>query len=331
MDEEFLSVLERCLDEEHIPVEDCEVLLSMPEDSPEVSILIDKAEDFVRQRTGNVGEIGVQIGIIVGPCYVDCGFCRFAYSTTDVEDYTMKDDELTRYLKSITEEGYVTNVSLMTIHNANFDDIVHSVEVARSVLPEDIRLSINVGDLEPREAKALKDAGVGSAYHAVRLGESIDNRLEPMGRMDTIKNLKAAGIPVATGVEPIGPEHTIQDICRTYYNAMDLGCHCCSASARVPVPGTVLYGMETISTRRLQQIRSALMLSTAWCRNTELGFYGGFYGGFNRAFGEYAGNPKDTADLSEKGLKHTIQWARECLRNDRYTTIRLPNGRTEPI
>jgi hypothetical protein len=112
---------------------------------------------------------------------------------------------------------------------------------------------------------------------------------------------------------------------------MDLGCHCCSASARVPVPGTVLYGMGAISPRRLQQIRSALMLSTAWCSNTELGFYGGFYGGFNRAFGEYAGNPKDTADLSEKGLKHTIQWARECLRNDRYTTIRLPNGRTEPI
>ena len=331
MDESFLSILDRCLEEEHIPLEDCEVLLSQPEDSPEADALIGRADAFVKERTGNVGEIGVQIGIIVGPCYVDCGFCRFAYSTTDVEDYTMKDDELTGYLKSITEEEIVTNISLMTIHNANFDDIVHSVEVARSVLPEDVKLSINVGDLDPHEAQALKEAGVDSAYHAVRLGESIDNRLEPFGRMDTIKNLKAAGILVATGVEPIGPEHTIQDICRTYYNAYDLGCHCCSASARVPVPETVLYGMGSISPKRLKQIRSALMLSMAWCRNTELGFYGGFYGGFNRAFGEYAGNPKDIADLSEKGLKHTVLWAKNSLRQDGYDKVRRPDGSVVPL
>ena len=35
MDESFLSILDRCLEEEHIPLEDCEVLLSQPEDSPE--------------------------------------------------------------------------------------------------------------------------------------------------------------------------------------------------------------------------------------------------------------------------------------------------------
>ncbi len=238
----------------------------------------------------------------------------------------MGDGELTRYLDSVAESGIVSSVSLMTIHNFDFDDYLHIVETARSVLPEDIRICSNTGDLEPSEARELKKAGVDSAYHALRLGESIDNRLEPVDRARTMRNLISAGIPVAAGVEPIGPEHTMNEICESFEHAMGESCQCCSASARIPVPGTRMFSSGSISDRKLKLIRSALLLSSTDMDNTEFGFYGGFYGGFNRYFGEYSNSPKDREELSEKGMRHTVHWAAQSLISDGYEKIRCPDG-----
>ncbi len=331
MEEQFQSILDKCVNRQYISRENCEFLLSFHEESPECDSIIDTAYAFVKEQCDNIGEVGVQIGVIVGPCYVDCGFCNFAYSTTNVEDFTMGKNELTRYLKNISKEGVVTSVSLMTIHNFDFDDYLEIVETARSVLPESVRLCSNTGDLEPLEAKDLKRAGIQSAYHAVRLGESIDNRLEPIGRNHTIQNLIDAGIEVATGVEPIGPEHSTKEIVDSYYRAMDIGCHCCSASARAPVPGTRLFNSGSISERRLLQIRSALLLSSTSMNNTEFGFYGGFYGGFNRFYGEYSNSPKDVEELSEKGIGHTIRWALRSLLNNGFDNVKMADGSVEPI
>ena len=318
MDERFQSILDAGLGRKRLNQQDCEYLLSFPEDSLEAEGLIQKVDGFVRDRCDNRGEIGAQIGIIVGPCYADCAFCNFASSTTDVEDYTMKSDELTRYLKGIASTGIVSSVSLMTIHNFDFDELLDSVQIARSVLPESIELSINTGDLEYEDAVELHKAGVDSAYHAFRLGESIDNWLEPRGRINTMKNLKKAGIRVATGVEPIGPEHSNREISQHFFDMMDFGCDCCSASARECVPGTRLFDAGEISAKRLRQIRSALLITSTWCNNTEFGFYGGFYGGFNRVFAEYGGSPKDTEELSERSLRRTVEWARGRLISEGY-------------
>ena len=331
MDERFLSIMDRSLSRAPICMEDCGYLMSFPEDSQECQHLISTVDSYVRERCGNTAEIGVQIGVMMGPCMADCGFCNYAYSTTDVEAYDMKADELTRYLDGIVREGIVTTVSLMTIHNFDFDHFLDLVETARSVLPDDITLAINTGDLESSEARELKAAGVRSAYHAVRLGESIDNMLEPLGRYETIRNLVDAGIEVCAGVDPIGPEHSVHEICELYYRAMRYGCHCCSASAREPVPGTRLFKAGAITPRRLKQIRSALIISSTDRDDTELGFYGGFYGGFDRMYAEYAGSPKDTMELSEKGLMRTVQWARDRLRDDGYERLRTPDGSTIPL
>ena len=326
MEDRFLDIIDRCLKRRQVPQEDCEYLLSFAEDSEESVYLIDKANGYIRARCDDIGEIGVQIGVIVGPCYVDCGFCNFARSTTDVEDFTMSDDELTRYLRSVTKDGIVSSVSLMTIHNFDFDEFLRCVETARSVLPECVRICSNTGDLEPYEARELKAAGVSTAYHAIRLGESIDNQLEPIGRSRTIKNLIDAGIEVATGVEPIGPEHSVREICSSYYDAIRSGCHCCSASPRIPVPGTRMYNSGSISDKRLKQIRSALLMCSTSYDNTEFGFYGGFYGGINRFYGEYSNSPKDTEELSEKGMNHTVGWAKDQLVRNGFNYIRMADG-----
>ncbi len=319
MDERFQSIVDAGYCRERLDQKDCEYLLSFEENSPESCYLIEKADSFVREQCHNTGKIAAQIGIIVGPCYADCAFCNFAASTTDVEDYTMGPEELTRYLREISSSGIVSKVSLMTIHNIDFKELVDSVRLARSILPENIEIAVNTGDLTYEEAKELFDSGARSAYHAFRLGESIDNWLEPRGRIDTMRNLKRAGFKVATGVEPIGPEHSGHEIAEHFFSMLDLGCDCCSASRRECVPGTRLFDAGEISERRLLQIRSALLICSAWCDRTEFGFYGGFYGGFNRMYAEYGGSPKDVEEMSEKGLMRTVDWAKDRLESDGFT------------
>lgn len=318
MDERFLSILDKGLNRETLTQQDCEYLLSFDENSPESDELIRKTDGFVREQCGNTGRITAQIGIIVGPCYADCAFCNFAYSTTDVEKYTMSSEELTKYLREIASTGLVSTVSLMTIHNFDFDELLDAVQTAHIILPEGVEIAINTGDLEYQEAVELREAGATTAYHAVRLGESIENWLEPRGRFDTISNLKKAGFRVETGVEPIGPEHTVEEICGNYFRMIDFGADCCSASARECVPGTRLANAGEISQKRLEQIRSALLICSTRYNKTDFGFYGGFYGGFNSVFAEYGGSPKDTEELSEKSLKRTIDWAKTVLKDHNY-------------
>jgi len=311
--------------------DDCERMMSFPEDSPEAERVIEAASALVRERTHGIGRIGAQIGVIIGPCYADCGFCAFASSVYSDEEYVMKPEDLAHYIRRLTADKRVSDISLMTVHNYEFDDLVGLVEAARKVLPEGVGLAVNTGDLSPSECAELRSAGVDSAYHALRLGESIDNWLEPRGRVDTMRNLISAGIRVVSGVEPIGPEHSPREMADLYFRALETGCSACSASAREPVPGTRMFTLPAVTPRRLLQIRSAMVLSTAWCDRTELGFYGGYYGGFNRIMAEYLASPKDVSDVTEKGLGRTVDWAEKELKGNGFGSLALSDGRTEDL
>ena len=325
------SIISASLGRGKIPLEDCIFMLSFPEDSPEAQRIIDAASGFALRETDGIGRISVQIGIISGPCHVDCGYCVFRASSNLMEQYEMSRSELTTYINRILADGEVSAVSLMSIADFDFGTFLDRVRLARSLLPPAVKLFTNTGDLSFAEAARLKEAGVDGAYHAIRIGEGIVNRIEPMGRFRTQENLKTAEIPLFDGVEPIGPEHTPKEIAESFYFALSRGCTACSASARVPVPGTPLYDMGSISSRRLLQIRSALLLSATSYSDSELGGYGGFYGGFGWAMAEYAGSPKDLNEVSENGLGRTVAWAKEQLRAEGFTKLLGSDGKVHDL
>ncbi len=325
------EIISKALERKRISRQETEYLISLPEDSPEVSSLVDSVSSYVREACGYTGEICAQLGVIMGPCYADCGFCSFAYSITDMEDFTIDRALLGKYLDFFSRSGSISCVSLMTIHGAEVDDLVPMVEQARSVLPDSVGIQVNTGDLSPSECRELRSAGADRAYHACRLGESLDNMLELRERYQTMHNYTSAGIKVESGVEPIGPEHTAKDMLDIYWAAYDAGCSSCSASARIGVPGTRLYPRGEISQRRLMQIRSALLLASTWCDRNPLGFYGGYYGGFDKALAEYSGSPKDRNEISEDSMGHTIGWTEGVLRDSGYRFVRTSDGVMKPI
>lgn len=309
----------------NLDVSECEYLLSIPEGSPESKRIIQAAESFIMGSTKGIGSIGVQLGTIIGPCYADCAFCSFASSTTDMEDYTMDVPTLSRYLNAFRDSGIVKSISLMTIHDFSMEALLDQVKVTRAILSDNVELCINTGDLDLAECESLRDAGVVSAYHALRLGESIDNQLEPRDRYNTLRNLVDSGIKLYSGIEPIGPEHTNHEIAELYYRLYELGCYQVSASARVSVAGTRMHSALTISPDRLQHIRSCLMLALTDVPGRD-SFYGGYYGGFNKSFAEYSSSPKDINEFTEHNLGHTIQWAAEDLCSRGYLTLQTPRG-----
>lgn len=306
--------------------EQCVQLLSYGEDSPEADLVRRAADETSRRLNGNSCSIGVQIGVITGPCIADCGFCGFASSTTDADDYVMPARVLRGYLEHVTDFGDVESVSLMTIHNFDFEDLMDSVDTAVETVPRDVAVCVNAGDLSAPELRELRDAGVRRAYHAIRVGEGDDTRLNPMDRFRTIRLIRDSGIEPVSCVEPIGPEHSAGDIVDRFMQARQAGCSHCSASRRLDVPGTRMHGMGEISESRLAQIRSVLLLSTGGD-----GFYGGYYGGFGMEFAEYAGSPRDNADYSERHNGNTVEAVRRRLRSAGYGWIRTGGGGRIPL
>ena len=321
MDERVESLCRNATENGVLTESECVELLCHAEDSPEAELVIATADRLVRGRNGNTCSIGVQIGVITGPCIADCGFCGFAASTTNADDYVMPDRILREYLEHVTEHGDVESVSLMTIHNFDFDDLLEAVDTAIGTVPSEVSVCVNTGDVTPEEARELKKAGVRRAYHALRIDEGEDTRLNPLDRFNTIRVLSGAGIETVTCVEPIGPEHSAEDIVHRFHSARSSGCSRCSAGRRVDVPGTRMHGMGEISPRRLEQIRSVLLLSSV--RDC---FYGGYYGGFDMDYAEYAGSPRDTADYSELNNGNTIEAVRRRLLDRGFTGIRRPDG-----
>jgi len=310
------EIVSGALDGNVLSREDSLYLLDLSEDSPEASVVIDSANRFMKERVSGVGKVGVQIGVVTGPCYADCAFCGFAASTTDQEAYVMPLSVLERYVCDSISRACVSSISLMAIHDATVDEMLPMVELVRSTVPDDVSVAVNMGDLSLSECRKLKSAGADSAYHALRLGEGVINMLEPYWRVRTMDNLLSAGINVYSGVEPVGPEHSSKEILNLF-DSVKGRCTACSASAREPVPGCVMADSDTVSSRRMDLIRSALVF--AGMDGNGQTSYGGFYGGFDCIYAELAGSPKDIGEMSELSLGRTVDWAVSCLETRGYS------------
>ena len=333
LDPQAVELLTKAFQRKRLTEDECSFLLGFPEDSPEADLAIELADRFVRRQCDNTGDIGVQFGAITGPCVGRCKFCNFSECSTDTEPYVMPDDVLREYVRKVTRFGDVTSISLLTIQNFDIDDLVRMVRIVRQEVSKGIGVSVNCGDLSYDDCVALREAGAIGAYHVLRLGEGKYNDIDPARRKQTIRNLISSGIVTTTCTEPIGPEHTTEEIVSNYFWGLKEGCASGAVMYRVPVPGTELCSLGGISDRRLDQIRAVLALATSWYAGpfSFLRWDLGYQAGFNKVFAEYAASPRDTAEFSEDGRGRTVEWARRQLFNMGYDKILLADGTTAPL
>ncbi|OQY24331.1 MAG: radical SAM protein [Desulfobacteraceae bacterium 4572_35.2] len=286
-----------------------EYLLGFPPYSEESFQLMAGASALSRQLQHNEAEVHGQLALNLAPCPEECQFCSFAKSnkifTTATE---VPIDEAVAMACQFEQVGCQA-ILVMTTANFAFKRIAPYLAAIRARLKKDTPLIANVGDQCADHAEELVQLGVNGVYHAVRLREGIDTNIPPQQRRDSIAKFKAAGLQLGVCVEPLGPEHSDQEIAEMIHYTASLNPVFSGAARRIPIPGTRMGALGTIPEIRQAQVvaitRLAMPHTTIANCTHEPGVLPGM-GGASFFWAEMGANPRDTVARTEDGRAHNV-------------------------
>jgi biotin synthase len=256
------GVLKEATDGRPITKAEAQFLLSFPENSLEAALLRAVGNSVSRRRFGHSALLLGQIGVDMAPCDGDCCFCFFAKSHTTIQASLLPTEEVIARCHRFAAGG-AQGVFLMTMHRFGFEWFRDLCATLRQSIPAHLEILANVGDVDLAQLKELHDAGVTGAYHVCRLREGIDSCMDPAQRRATIERIIESGMAWYTLCEPIGPEHTPQELAEQIWLGVDLPCRQHGAMQRFPVPGSPLYAKGQISLAKLGQIVAVIALATS--------------------------------------------------------------------
>jgi biotin synthase len=294
------QILERA--EENCPPtkQECCQLLSYPEQSLEAGVLIAVADHISRRRFANHAMLLGQIGIEIAPCPGRCKFCAFSADNPMPGNGKLSVEQILERAYAFSEEGDLYALFLMTMHDFDFSHLLSVVAAVRQTIRSQTQIVVNIGDLEGSQGIELRSAGVSGAYHICRLREGTDTDLQPARRMRTIEIIGKAGLDLYYCCEPIGPEHTPEELIDQLFIGIEFGCFQHAAMRRVSVPGTPLFAKGQITERRLAQVTAVAALATLGCKETKsIAVHEpnllGLCAGANTIYAETGANPRDSA------------------------------------
>jgi biotin synthase len=263
-----------------------------------------------KELSGGKAEVHAQFAINLAPCSCDCLFCSFA----KVNGVFNKASELTpeqamTYARQFESDG-ANAVFMMSTARYPFERFIEiSVEVRKSLKPE-TTLIANVGDQSLKNSARLKTAGFSGVYHAVRLREGQDTTLSVKERKQSIRNFMEAGLEVGTCVEPVGPEHSNDELAEMIEFTASFNPSYSGAARRIPIPGTVMAKRGVISELRLAQIVAVTRLGMPRsvmgnCTHEPCAL--GAIAGANLFWAEVGANPRDIEEKTEEGRGETVR------------------------
>jgi len=187
-------------------------LLGLAPDSAETYMVMGESTRLSKELSHGKAEVHAQFAINLAPCSCNCLFRSFAETNGVFNEATeLSPEQAVAYARQFEIDG--TNaVFMMSTAQYPFGRFVEMVEEVRKNLKPETTLIANVGDQTLKNAMRLKRAGFSGVYHAVRLREGVDSTLSVETRKQSIRNYKEAGLEVGTCVEPIGPEHSNEEL-----------------------------------------------------------------------------------------------------------------------
>ena len=270
---------------------------------------------------GNRGYVFAQIGINAEPCSINCNFCSMAAKHYALPDQWRKSvDEITEGVKQLVADR-ANDIFLMTTADYSVDKFIEIGKAVRGYIPPEIRFVSNIGDLDLPTALRLKEAGFTGAYHIVRMREGIDTEAPVAQRVKTLDAIRDAGLELYYCVEPIGPEHSYEEIADEMFRAKEYQVEAMAVMRRTPVAGTPLFDKGAITTPELCKIAAVAQLVVRPTRSmnvhevTEMSFLAGI----NQLYAEAGANPRDTDDNTENNRGYTVSSIRKLLENSGYS------------
>jgi biotin synthase len=316
--------------------EACSYLLSFNESSLEAYAMRSAASYIVRGRNDNSAIILGQIGLEMAPCPGNCGFCAFGKDHTKMQTSRISDEEFTAKLIDFCQDDDLYGLYLMGMHEYDLDFFLGKVRLAKKLISGSTQILSNIGDTEVEAFVAMKEAGVSAIYHVCRLREGGVTDLDPKVRIKTMYNALKAGLQVYSCLEPVGPEHTIDELLENLFIGIDLGCTQHAVMRRVAVPGTPLAKYGQISNLRLGHLVAVVALATFSMPTMKyMGVHEpteiGYVSGANVVTAETGVNPRDhIAETSDnRGLDMTA--CRKMLFDCGFSYIRRGNEDKIPL
>ncbi len=330
----FLSIIEKAENLQPLTRRELIELLGYPDISPEADRIRGTANQISRRRFQNRGVILGQIGYETAPCPGNCQFCAFAQDYTTLEVNKPSPDEIKRLASEFLAHRSLFALFLMAMHDFQFETLLGVIESLQPILRNDMRLVVNIGDFDRKQAEELKAVGVSGAYHVLRLREGETTALDPVQRRETIRSLREAGLDWYYCCEPVGPEHTAEELVDQMLLGREFEAFQHAGMRRVMLPNSPLAKHGIISELRLAQVTAVVTL--AMIGNERLGSIAvhepnplGLCSGANAVYAEAGANPRDLDKVTERSRGRNVADCEQMLRECGYTATN--NGQFENV
>lgn len=302
-DQEIYDIVEKGLEGNGLSAEDVLALYEVEETSKEAGYIRWAGQELSMIAADGVAEIHAQIGLNSTVCPKNCKFCSFAAcNNVRKGKYELPKEDVLEYAKLYVEEG-ANLILMLTTASYSFDKLVDMVGSVREVIPADMPLLVNTDDMALDQCRQLKAAGANGAYHAVRMREGEDTEIPVEKRFETFANLRESGLTLSTCVEPVGPEHTPEELTEATMRCISTNPLSAGVGKRIGVPGTLVYDRGMLNDVANANMVAIYRLATG--RHLRLNCSANTVmtaaPGANLAWAEVGTNPRDTVERTEHG------------------------------
>lgn len=262
MNSEVSRIIGKALDGGLLNRKEIIALLSVENLSPEAFAVQQAGRAFTAQLNDSKAEVHVHLGLDAGACPMDCKWCSFASCNKVFSDYIAHPiDKIVSDALECEASG-ANALYLVTTVLYGRERFLETVEELRKVLKPETPLVANIPDFGESYANELVSAGVDGLYHVIRLKEGVHTRCNIDARLRTIEVAQNAGLAVGNCIEPIGPEHTAEELADLILIARDTKVAFSGAMRRNTVAGSIYEQYGNIPYGRLATYAAAVALST---------------------------------------------------------------------
>lgn len=314
IDPKIERILEKGKDLEGLDEGEAKALLSLPLGTREVYALMETANRISRQGFGGKGENHFHLGLNAEPCPLNCKFCSLAqHAGIYIDPIEFPTEKVVQWAR-IAESKSADALNIMTTGTYSFDRLLG---IGR-LLSQEVRtpLVANTRDINHKEGEALLSAGFVGAYHAVRLGEGIDTPFKVEKRIRTISVLKDVGLLWMNCVEPVGPEHDLEEIAHLMVLAREYEATYSGVMRRINFPGSPFERVGMISElelARMVAVSRLVMGSVPRAHCTHEPHSASLLAGANLLFPEVGSSPRDARADTGKGRGKSLATCRQMM------------------
>jgi biotin synthase len=328
LDSKVTDTVARVFDGHRLTRDEIVFLLEIPLHSPDVGFVMACADAINRAASNGNAEVHAQIGVNLSPCPNNCLFCAFAAKNKVFKERNELSVEDITQLALRAEKKGANAIFFMTTGDYPFSKFTEISTQVRKELRPDTLMIANVGDFENEEAKQLKGAGYTGIYHAVRMGEGKDTKIDPKTRLNTISAAHDAGLLIGTCVEPVGPEHSSHEIAEKILIGREMGPCYSGAMRRISIPGSEMARFGMISEYHMAFLVAVVRLAMGRdlignCTHEPNTL--GATAGANLFWAEVGTNPRDTEVDTSKGRGSDIKSCMEMFKEADFQVLQGPS------